>query len=97
MRRERTGRQRRRHGTIGAAQVTAAVLVVGGVALGALLLRPDTGLSAKGRGPLGGNPVLVIGLVLLALLGGLALREKYREQVRAVRGSTRWNSGWSTS
>ncbi|MYQ96441.1 DUF4129 domain-containing protein [Streptomyces sp. SID4946] len=83
--RERTGRQRR-HGRIGAAQVAAAVLVVGGVALGALLLRPGTGLPAKGRGPLGGNPVLVIGLVLLAFLGGLALREKYREQVRAVRG-----------
>ncbi|MEV7499139.1 DUF4129 domain-containing protein [Streptomyces sp. NPDC093018] len=86
MGREHTGRQRRRHGTIGAAQVASAVLVVSGVALGALLLRPGTGLSAKGRGPLGGNPVLVIGLVLLALLGGLALREKYQERVRAVRG-----------
>ncbi|WP_435174346.1 DUF4129 domain-containing protein [Actinacidiphila sp. bgisy145] len=76
---------RRRHSTIGAVQAALAVLVVGGVALGALLLHPDTGLLAKGRGPLGGNPVLVVGLALLALLGGFALREKYREQVGANR------------
>ncbi|MFF9002050.1 DUF4129 domain-containing protein [Streptomyces achromogenes] len=76
----------RRHGMIGAAQAALAVLVVGGAALGALLLRPDTGLLAKGRGPLGGNPVLVVGLALLALLGGLALCEKYRERVGAGQG-----------
>jgi hypothetical protein len=74
---------RRRHSTIGAVKAALAVLVVGGAALGALLLHPDTGLLAKGRGPLGGNPVLVVGLALLSLLGGLALREKYREQVGA--------------
>ncbi|MFG3046004.1 DUF4129 domain-containing protein [Streptomyces sp. NPDC048241] len=49
------------------------------------MLHPDTGLLAKGRGPLGGKPVLVVGLALLSLLGGLALREKYREQVGADR------------
>ncbi|MFF5978045.1 DUF4129 domain-containing protein [Streptomyces olindensis] len=74
-----------RRRTIGAAQASLAVLVVGGVALGALLLHPDTGLLAKGRGPLGGNPVLVVGLALLSLLGGLALRGKYQEQVGAAR------------
>ncbi len=73
------GRER----TVGAAQAALAVLVVGGVVLGALMLRPDTGLLAKGRGPLGGNPVLVVGLALLSLLGGLALRDKYQEQVTA--------------
>ncbi|MFY4721141.1 DUF4129 domain-containing protein [Streptomyces sp. LaBMicrA B280] len=86
MGREHTASARRRHGTIGAAQIALTALVVGGVALAALLLRPGTGLSAKGRGPLGGNAVLVVGLALLALLGGFWLREKYREQIRAVRG-----------
>ncbi|MBL1087452.1 DUF4129 domain-containing protein [Streptomyces actinomycinicus] len=85
MGRERTAGGRRRHSTIGATQAALTVLVVGGVALGALLLHPDTGLLAKGRGPLGGNPVLVVGLALLSLLGGLGLREKYREQVGAAR------------
>lgn len=86
MGRERTAGGRRR--TIGAAQAALTVLVVGGSALGALLLHPDTGLLAKGRGPLGGNPVLVVGLALLSLLGGLALRGKYREQVGAARELT---------
>ncbi|MFF4017441.1 DUF4129 domain-containing protein [Streptomyces sp. NPDC001843] len=85
MGREPTAGGRRPHSAIGAAQAAPAVLVVGGLALGALLLRPDTGLLAKGRGPLGGNAVLVVGLALLSLLGGLALREKYREQVGATR------------
>jgi hypothetical protein len=71
--------------TIGAVKGALVVLVVGGVALGALLLRPDGGLLAKGRGPLGGNPVVVVGLALLSLLGGLALRGKYRELVGAGR------------
>ncbi|MGW1169372.1 DUF4129 domain-containing protein [Streptomyces sp. NPDC002550] len=84
MGREHTAGGRRRHSTIGAAQAALTVLVAGGAALGALLLHPDTGLLAKGRGPLGGNPVLVVGLALLSLLGGLALREKYREQVAAA-------------
>ncbi|MGJ5893974.1 DUF4129 domain-containing protein [Streptomyces niveiscabiei] len=74
------GRER----TIGAAQTALAVLVVGGTALGALLLRPGTDLLAKGRGPLGGNPALVVGLALAALLGGLALRDKYLEKVGAA-------------
>lgn len=81
---QRTAGGRRRHSTIGAVQAALTVLVVGGAALGALLLRPDTGLLAKGRGPLGGNPVLVVGLALLSLLGGLALRERYRKQVGAA-------------
>ncbi|MEU7305569.1 DUF4129 domain-containing protein [Streptomyces sp. NPDC007206] len=85
MGRERTAGGRRLHSAIGAAQAALTVLVVGGLALGALLLHPDTGLLAKGRGPLGGNPVLVVGLTLLAFLGGLALRERYREQVGAAR------------
>lgn len=81
MGREPTTGGQRRHSAIGAAQTALTVLVVGGVALGALLLRPDRDLFAKGRGPLGTNPVLVVGLALLFLLGGLALREKYRAQV----------------
>ncbi|MFE3493809.1 DUF4129 domain-containing protein [Streptomyces sp. NPDC059175] len=76
---------RRWHRAIGTVQAASAVLVVGGAALGALLLHPDRGLLAKGRGPLGDNPVFVIGLALLSLLGGLRLREKYREQVGAAR------------
>ncbi|MEU6759777.1 DUF4129 domain-containing protein [Streptomyces sp. NPDC046685] len=85
MRLRHTAGGRRRHSTIGAAQAALAGLVVGGMAMGALLLHPDTGLLAKGRGPLGGNPVLVVGLALLSLLGGLALREKYQKQVGAAR------------
>ncbi|WP_308011971.1 DUF4129 domain-containing protein [Actinacidiphila acidipaludis] len=81
MGRERTAAGGRRNGTVGAARVALAVLVVGGVALGALLLRPGTGLFGKGRGPLGGSPLLVAGLALLSLLGGLALREKYLSHV----------------
>ncbi|MEV5283270.1 DUF4129 domain-containing protein [Streptomyces sp. NPDC052811] len=81
--RERTAGGRRR--TIVAAQAALTVLVVGGAALGALLLHPDTGLLAKGRGLLGGNPVVVVGLALLSLLGCLALRGKYQEQVGAAR------------
>lgn len=80
----RAGEQRR-HSAIGAAQAALTVLVVGGTALGALLLHPDTGLLAKGRGPLGSNPVLVVGLALLSLLGGLTLRAKYLEQVGPTR------------
>ncbi|MEU8432841.1 DUF4129 domain-containing protein [Streptomyces sp. NPDC029216] len=56
---------------------------MGGAALAAVLLHPGTGLFVEGRGPLGGNPVLVLGLAVLSLLGGLALRAKYLEQVRA--------------
>ncbi len=73
---------RRRHGTIGAARAALTVLVVGGTALGTLLLHPGRSLFAQGRGPLGGNSLLVIGFALLALLGGSALRERYREHVR---------------
>ncbi len=81
--RVRTADGRRRHGTVGAAQAALTVLVVGGTALGALLLHPGTGLFVKGRGPLGGNPVLVLGIALLSLLGGIALRGKHLEQVSA--------------
>ncbi|MFF8017067.1 DUF4129 domain-containing protein [Streptomyces sp. NPDC007929] len=87
MRRERTDGPGRRK--IGAAQARLTALVVGGAALGALLLHPDTGLLAKGRGPLGGNPVLVVGLALLSLIGGLALRDKYQSQVGAARSLNR--------
>ncbi|MFF7240199.1 hypothetical protein [Streptomyces collinus] len=38
-----TAAGRRRHSTIGAVQAALALLVVGGAALGALLLRPSTG------------------------------------------------------
>ncbi|MEU3829094.1 DUF4129 domain-containing protein [Streptomyces sp. NPDC029080] len=86
--RERTAGGRRRHSATGAAQAALTVLVVCGLVLGALLLHPDRGLFAKGRGPLGGNPVLMVGLALLSLLGCLALREKYRKQVGAARELT---------
>jgi len=75
------GRER----AIGAVQAALAVPVVGGAALGALLLHSDAGLSAKGRGPLGHSPVLVVGLALLALLGCLALRERYQRHISAAR------------
>jgi hypothetical protein len=81
--RERTGGGRAR--SLGTARSALTVLVVGGTALGALLLRPDADLLAKGRGPLGGNNFLVIGLALLALLGGLALRDGYQARTGAAR------------
>ncbi|MGM0363268.1 DUF4129 domain-containing protein [Streptomyces griseoaurantiacus] len=83
MGRERTGGGGAR--PIGTARAALTVLVVGGTALGALLLRPDTDLLAKGRGPLGGNSLLVIGLALLALLGGLALRDGYQGRMGTAR------------
>jgi hypothetical protein len=79
--RQRTTSKRRRHDENAAARAALTVVVVGGTALAALTLHPGSGLTAKGRGPLGGNPLLVIGLALAALLGGLALRGAYREQV----------------
>ncbi|MFJ9348338.1 DUF4129 domain-containing protein [Streptomyces sp. NPDC101237] len=88
MGRERIPGVRRRHGTTGVAQAASAVLVVGGLALAALLLRPGTDLMAKGRGPLGGNGVLVVGLALIAFLGGLALRERYRDRIGTGRELT---------
>ncbi|MFH8764100.1 DUF4129 domain-containing protein [Streptomyces althioticus] len=84
MGRGRTADGRRRHGPIGAAQAALTVLVVAGLALAALLLRPDARLLARGSGPLGGNPFLVFGLALLAFFGGLSLREKYRQRVEAA-------------
>ncbi|WP_106432394.1 DUF4129 domain-containing protein [Streptomyces sp. LaPpAH-108] len=83
MRRDHTEDDRRRHGAIGPAQAASAVLVVAGVALAALLLHTDTGLLTKGRGPLGGNPVLVVVLALLTPFGALALRGTYQERVGA--------------
>ncbi|MEU1090121.1 DUF4129 domain-containing protein [Streptomyces sp. NPDC005892] len=82
--RGRTTAGRRRRSAIGAAQTALTVLMVGGLVLGTLLLHPDTGLWTKGRGPLGGNSVLVVGLALLSLAGGFTLREKYRDQVDAA-------------
>ena len=79
---ERGGAGERRR-VVAAAQAALAVLVLGGVVLAALFLRPGAGLFDKGRGPLGGNPLLATGLALLSLLGGLALREKYLRQVDA--------------
>ncbi|MFF4579643.1 DUF4129 domain-containing protein [Streptomyces sp. NPDC001389] len=79
--RERASGGGRRRGTTGGARAALGVLLVGGAAAGALLLHPDAGLSAEGRGPLGGNPLLVLGLALLSLLCGIALRGKYLEQL----------------
>ncbi|MEV7546737.1 DUF4129 domain-containing protein [Streptomyces sp. NPDC089915] len=73
----------RAHGHIGSARAALVLFVVGGTVLGALLLNPGAGLFADGRGPLGHNPVLVLGLAVLALLGGFALRAKYVGQVAA--------------
>lgn len=74
---------RRRRETSGGARAALTVLVVGGTALGTLLLHPGAALFAKGRGPLGGNTALVICGVVLALLGGYTLRERYLQQVGA--------------
>ncbi|MEU3407982.1 DUF4129 domain-containing protein [Streptomyces sp. NPDC006670] len=81
MGREGTGDGPRGRGGTGAAPAALSVLAVGGTALAALLLHPAAGLFAKGRGPLGGNPVLVLGLALLSLLGGFALRGRYLERL----------------
>lgn len=75
---------RRRHRAIGVVQAALAVLVVAGLSLAALLLRPGASLLAEGSGPLGGNPVVVFGLALLAFFGGLWLREEYRQRVEAA-------------
>lgn len=53
--------------------VALAVVVVAGIALAALLMRPGAHLIGRGRGPLGGNSGVVVALAALAVVAGLVL------------------------
>lgn len=82
---ERTdGGQPQRQRVIAAVTAAAVVLVVGGTVLAALALHPSAGVMHKARGPLGGNPVLVIGLAVCGLIGAVMLRSAYTDRVRSV-------------
>lgn len=56
------------HGAVSGGQAALAVIVVAGIGLTALLLRPDAPLTAPGRGPLGHSAGLVLLLALACLL-----------------------------
>ncbi|WP_405592380.1 DUF4129 domain-containing protein [Streptomyces sp. NBC_01190] len=56
------------------------MVVVAGVSVGAVLLRPGGGLG-KGRGPLGGNAVVVVLLALAWAAAVLVLASRYRREV----------------
>lgn len=64
-----------------AARAALAVVVIAGVVLAAVLLRPGGHLFVRGRGPLGGDTPLAIGLAVLAVIGGLLLHGRVQEHV----------------
>jgi hypothetical protein len=68
-----------------AAAAALAVVVIAGVVLGAVLLRPGGHLFARGRGPLGGSSLLVVGLAAAVMIGGLLLHGRLQERLRATR------------
>jgi len=59
-------------------QAALAVIMVAGIGVTALLLRPDSALLGKGRGPLGHNSGIVLLLAFAWLVGGLLLSSRYR-------------------
>lgn len=69
------------HGAVSGGQAALAVIVVAGIGLTALLLRPDAPLTAPGRGPLGNSAGLVLLLALACLLAVLAARHRYRDRL----------------
>jgi hypothetical protein len=71
------GRERDLRGGVGATQAALAVLVVAGVAVGALLLRAGGTGWGKGTGPIGGHSSVVVLLALAWAAGGLALSSRY--------------------
>lgn len=75
------GRVRGTRAGVGAAQAALAVVVVAGVALGALALRPGGGGFSRGRGPLGGSSALVVLLAVAWAAGLLAVNSRYRGRV----------------
>nr|WP_223187986.1 DUF4129 domain-containing protein [Streptomyces sp. CBMA29] len=66
--------------TSAGARAALGVLVIGGLALSALLLRPEGTAFGKGGGPLGGT-VLVAALGLAWFIGALMLHNRYVLQV----------------
>ncbi len=62
-------------------QAALAVIVVGGIGLTALLLRPDAPLMAKGRGPLGHSSGLVLLIAVACLFAGLIATRRHRERL----------------
>jgi hypothetical protein len=61
-------------------QAALAVIVVGGIGLTALLLRPDSPLFGKGRGPIGQNSVVVVALAAAWLVAGIMLNRRYQDR-----------------
>jgi hypothetical protein len=59
-------------------QAALAAIMVGGIGLTALLLRPDSPLFAKGKGPLGGKSLVVVALAAAWLGAGLLVNGRYR-------------------
>ncbi|MEW1859803.1 DUF4129 domain-containing protein [Streptomyces sp. NBC_00669] len=56
-----------------------AVIVVAGIGVAALLLRPDSLTDSRGRGPLGGNAA-AFGVAVLWLVAAIAANRRYRER-----------------
>jgi hypothetical protein len=75
------GRERDLRGGVGATQAALAVLVVAGVAVGAVLLRAGGTGWGRGSGPIGGHSSVVVLLALAWAAGGLALSSRYGRRV----------------
>lgn len=69
------------HGAVSGGQAALAVIVVAGMGLTALLLRPDAPLTAPGRGPLGHSAGIVLLLALASLLAVLVARHRYSDRL----------------
>jgi hypothetical protein len=75
-------------GGIGATQAALAVVVVGAVALAAVLLRPHGSPQIRGRGPLGGSGPLTFLFAVAALGAGLALHSRLSARIPYARQLT---------
>ncbi|WP_237404487.1 DUF4129 domain-containing protein [Actinacidiphila reveromycinica] len=64
----------------GGGRAALAVLVVAGTGAAALLLRPDGGVGAQGRGPLGGDGT-AFGVAALWLVASIAAHRRYRDRL----------------
>jgi hypothetical protein len=68
--------------------IALAVVVVAGIALAALLMRPGAHLVARGRGPLGGNSGVVVALAALAVVAGLLTHGRFQRSLPHTRELT---------